>query len=70
MTKAIGAPAKAAGTLARARRSRRPAKITMTREKASAEPKPNRPACSRPWLSRTLIKGTPSTAQLVVISGR
>ncbi len=70
VTKAIGAPAKAAGTLASARRSRKPAKITMTRVKPSAEPRPNSPASASLWPSRTLISGTPSTAQLVVISGR
>jgi len=66
----IGAPLNGAGTSASAMRSRMAAKNTSTIPKPAAAPNPYKADCSRLCCSWTFNNATPSTAQLLVISGR
>ncbi len=72
VTIAMAEPLKMPGTSAPSRRSRMPANNTITRVKPSALPKPNHRDLRKVYYNSfcTISSGTPSTAQLVVMSGR
>ena len=67
---AMALPRKGAGTSATARRSRMAAKRTITSEKPTAAEKPYSADCKKLCPRLIFSNATPSTAQLVVISGK
>src|SRR5699024_8298826 len=67
---AMALPRKGAGTSATARRSRMAAKSTITSEKPTAAEKPYSADCKKLCPRLIFSNATPSTAQLVVISGK
>ena len=67
---AMGVPCKAGGTLVRAKRSRRPAKIMIASVNPMALAKVKQTACNKLKSFWTLKMAIPKTAQLVVIKGK
>src|SRR5690625_5525260 len=66
----MAAPLKGVGTSATAMRSRMAENKTSTREKPKAAPKPYKDDSKKPRSRLVFCNATPSTAQLVVMSGR
>src|SRR5690625_6683765 len=66
----MAAPLKGVGTSATAMRSRMAENKTSTREKPKAAPKPYKVDSKKPRSRLVFCNATPSTAQLVVMSGR